>query len=207
MPNTPVITILYIISDNCGPAYHALRIRMKVRLLSLAWNLEGHNPYPCQVLQIKIKNLPCQKKFTPGFDLEAIFILDRPVGLRTAQKLVMSPYRVARHAFYPLIRYEINSLKVFENDEGELEKKRKPREIKYAAHLDSHIYSYYAWILGKYYESELLQRGLNDNILAFRKLEKSNIDFANEAFNEISERGRCAAIGLDVSRIFRYPRS
>ena len=53
MPNTPVITILYIISDNCGPALFALCKRIKLRLLSLGWNSEGHNPSPFQVLHLK----------------------------------------------------------------------------------------------------------------------------------------------------------
>jgi hypothetical protein len=50
IPNTPVITILYIISDIRGPVLRALRIRSKIRLLSLRKMLEGHNPTLLQVL-------------------------------------------------------------------------------------------------------------------------------------------------------------
>jgi len=52
IPKTPVITILYIISDIRGPVLHALRIRSKIRLLSLRRMLEGHNPTPFQVLHL-----------------------------------------------------------------------------------------------------------------------------------------------------------
>ena len=47
---TPVITISYIISDIRGPVLRALRIRSKIRLLSLREMLEGHNPTLLQVL-------------------------------------------------------------------------------------------------------------------------------------------------------------
>lgn len=50
IPNTPVITILHIISDIRGPVPRALRIRSKIRLLSLRKMLEGHNPTLLQVL-------------------------------------------------------------------------------------------------------------------------------------------------------------
>ena len=50
IPSTPVITILYIISDIRGPVLRALRIRSKIRLLSLRKMLEGHNPTLLQVL-------------------------------------------------------------------------------------------------------------------------------------------------------------
>ena len=138
----------------------------------------------------------------PWFKSRGYIHFDSPVGFKTAQKLVTSPFRVSRHAFYPLINYEIASLKVFANEEGELENKYKNREIKYAAHLDSHIYSYYAWQLSILYEKEIEKRGLDKNVLAFRALRKSNIEFANEAFEEINIRGRCSVIGLDVKGFF-----
>jgi hypothetical protein len=53
MPNTPVMMILYNISNICDP----VRITVPkwrdeiVRLLSLGWSLDGHNPHSAQVLQ------------------------------------------------------------------------------------------------------------------------------------------------------------
>ncbi len=56
IPSTPVITILYIISDIRGPVRNALRIRSKIRLLSLRELLEGHNPILSQVLHFSCRS-------------------------------------------------------------------------------------------------------------------------------------------------------
>lgn len=127
---------------------------------------------------------------------------DSPVSFKKAQKLVNSPKRVSTHSFYPLIHYSIKSFKVKLNAAGEIEPKWKTREIKYAAHLDSHIYAYYSWLLGKRYEEEVQRRGLHENVLAFRSLGKNNIDFANDVFEIIKKKGRCSAVGLDISGFF-----
>lgn len=127
---------------------------------------------------------------------------DSPVSFKKAQKLVNSPTRVATHSFYPLIHYSIKSFKVKLNAAGEVEPKWKTREIKYAAHLDSHIYAYYSWLLGKRYEEEVQRRGLHENVLAFRSLGKNNIDFANDVFEIINKKGRCSAVGLDITGFF-----
>ncbi|MCZ4241090.1 antiviral reverse transcriptase Drt2 [Alteromonas macleodii] len=127
---------------------------------------------------------------------------DSPVSFKKAQKLVNSPKRVSTHSFYPLIHYSIKSFKVKLNAAGEIEPKWKTREIKYAAHLDSHIYAYYSWILGKRYEEEVQRRGLHENVLAFRSLGKNNIDFANDVFEIIKKKGRCSAVGLDITGFF-----
>ncbi|WP_417438450.1 antiviral reverse transcriptase Drt2 [Idiomarina sp.] len=127
---------------------------------------------------------------------------DSPVSFKKAQKLVNSPKRVSTHSFYPLIHYSIRSFKVKLNAAGEIEPKWKTREIKYAAHLDSHIYAYYSWLLGKRYEEEVQRRGLHENVLAFRSLGKNNIDFANDVFEIIKKKGRCSAVGLDITGFF-----
>lgn len=128
---------------------------------------------------------------------------DRRVGLRHAAKIVCSPTRVASHAFYPLIRYQIVSTKIRRNEDGsKLELKEKVRDIAYAAHVDAHIYSYYSKLLEERYEDFLRKKGLSNCVLAFRSLGKSNIEFAAGAFGEISSRKECAAVALDVSGFF-----
>jgi hypothetical protein len=52
MLKSPVITILYIISDICDSAPSVSRWRSSIRLLSLGWSLDSHNPYSAQVLQL-----------------------------------------------------------------------------------------------------------------------------------------------------------
>jgi hypothetical protein len=127
---------------------------------------------------------------------------DAPVGFKTAQKLTNSPLRVAKHAFLPLINYDIRNFKVFVEDDGSIQKKYKSRPIAYASHIDSHIYAYYAWQLSKLYEKNIHSHSLNDSVLAFRSLGKSNIQFANQAFEDIKNRKNCSAVALDIKGFF-----
>ncbi|MBW3799364.1 hypothetical protein GPK29_24240 [Aeromonas hydrophila] len=127
---------------------------------------------------------------------------DAPVKLRKARKIVSSPEHVSKHAFLPLISYSIESYKAHLNENGEIVKKRKPRPVSYASHIDSHIYSYYAEKLSELYEGVLVSSSLNDSVLAFRSLKKSNIDFANEAFENIKKHGNCTAIAMDITGFF-----
>ncbi|MFO7821002.1 MAG: antiviral reverse transcriptase Drt2 [Lentisphaeria bacterium] len=128
---------------------------------------------------------------------------DRPVGVKRATHIVESPKAVARHAFYPLINYQIVSKKVRRTRDGkELEYKEKTRDISYAAHADSHIYSYYSAILNEKYEQLLQTNEISGCVLAFRSLGLSNIEFAASAFEEIARRKQCAAVALDVSGFF-----
>lgn len=127
---------------------------------------------------------------------------DAPIKYETAEKLVTNPKRVATHSFFPLIRYQIESYKVFCNSAGKIERKPKSRPISYAAHLDSHIYAYYSKELSKLYEEILLKENIDKNILAFRSLSKSNIDYANDVFEEVKRRANCVVVGLDISGFF-----
>jgi RNA-directed DNA polymerase len=128
---------------------------------------------------------------------------DPPVGLKKAQELVTTPTLVATHSFYPLISYQITTEKLKRDTETKrLVKHPKPRDIAYAAHLDSCIYSYYAYQLGMRYEAELEARVIDDHVLAFRSLGKSNIDFAAQAFGSIKVRGNCSAVALDIRGFF-----
>ena len=129
---------------------------------------------------------------------------DRPVGQKPAFDYVTCAKKVARHSFYPLISYTSQVLK-FRRDKvsGDFTKKLKPRPISYAAHLDSHIYAYYCFLLSERYESELILRGLNTSVLAFRSVDsKSNIHFAHDAFKEIRARGECCVLAFDIEKFF-----
>ena len=85
---------------------------------------------------------------------------------------------------------------------GKLIPKIKSRPISYAAHMDSHIYSYYSFKLAELYEVALHEKGISESVLAFRSLGKSNVDFAFDAFTEISTRKNCSAVALDISGFF-----
>lgn len=126
---------------------------------------------------------------------------DLPVSKRKAEKIVTSPEEIKKHAFYPFISYEIKTKKIA--NKNILQKKDKKRKIQYASHIDSHIYKFYSGILDNKYEDIIKYQGISDSILAFRKnLKKSNIDFADEAFEKIVEKKNCVAITIDIEKFF-----
>lgn len=131
---------------------------------------------------------------------------DRPISEKSAARIVKNPKTVATHSFYPFINYSIHSSKIYKDHDDRIAVKDKVRPISYAAHVDSHIYSYYCHLLTPLYEEQLKKHGLHDSILAFRKLGKNNVQFAYKAFNDVkflAERfNGCTAIGFDITGFF-----
>jgi RNA-directed DNA polymerase len=130
---------------------------------------------------------------------------DRPPFRRFAIEYALNPERVARHAFWPLLRFT-KRVQKYQRDRSTGKRYRseiKTRQICYAAHLDSAIYSKYAHDL-----SELLERHYGQpfgtGVLAYRRWSppRSCVHFAIEAFDEILTRGNCDVIALDVSDFF-----
>ena len=121
---------------------------------------------------------------------------------------------VAKYAFYPLIHRKLTQrrYKVPKGGDSRENSKNteKPREIFYASHLDTQIYSYYAKeVLGKIYEDNLAKEpDLSKCICAYRSVKadqyrnKSNIDFAKEAFTSIVNQGDCIALAYDIEKFF-----
>ena len=121
---------------------------------------------------------------------------------RAAQRL--TPGYVAGHSFYPFILREKKRRK-YKKDP----KTRKPRihekirPIAYAAHYDALIYSWYGYLLSHYYEEKIALLGITDNVIAYRKLGKSNLDFANEIIEYIRAQAYpCHVICLDLEKFF-----
>ncbi|WP_258379788.1 antiviral reverse transcriptase Drt2 [Pseudomonas protegens] len=140
----------------------------------------------------------------PWYKSRKYLHFDRPIGQKTALDYVSSPQKVSAHSFYPFITYTSLILKYrLDNDRGVFVKNPKPRPISYSAHLDSHIYSYYNFILSQLYERELVRHGLHTSVLAFRSIDgKSNIHFAHDAFSEIKAKGECCVLAFDVEKFF-----
>ncbi|MEE5042809.1 antiviral reverse transcriptase Drt2 [Pseudomonas alliivorans] len=140
----------------------------------------------------------------PWYKSRKYLHFDRPVGQRAALDYVSSPQKVSAHSFYPFIAYTSVVLKYrLDNDLGVFVKNSKARPISYSAHLDSHIYAYYSFVLNQLYEKELVRRGLHTSVLAFRSVDgKSNIDFAHDAFCEIRAKGECCVLAFDVEKFF-----
>ena len=164
--------------------------------------MDCRSPHPPRFCEPPSGSLMPKEKH-PWFRRRGYLHFDTPVGLSSAESLVTNEDAVAKHSFYPLISYEVTSKKVYYcKDEEKLKRKDKPRPICYAAHLDSHIYSYYTSQMSKQYENLIAEMEIAKSILAFRLLGKSNIDFAAEAFNCIREKGDCGVVGLDISGFF-----
>ncbi len=142
-----------------------------------------------------------------------------------ALSVVNDPKKIAEHNFHPFIelpkkyRKYGKYLKYLDNlkrigletcgDEGPFsEQYSKIRPIKYAAHKDVQIFSYYRHLISKKYEEEINNRKLNDNIVAYRKIPKDgnkgkcNIDFAKEAFDEIARRKNANVLAIDIENFF-----
>ncbi|WGE69155.1 reverse transcriptase/maturase family protein [Actinobacillus equuli subsp. haemolyticus] len=137
---------------------------------------------------------------------------DSPISQDQAYSLVTSPGNIVKHSFYPFLFYKLSAPKLKKSKNGKLERSVKERGISYASHKDSHIFSYYAYILNEKYESLLRKdrkyQKLFDSILAFRQLGKSNIDFAKFAFDMVHEKvheyEECTVLALDITSFFDH---
>ncbi|RYX82910.1 hypothetical protein EON73_04090, partial [bacterium] len=132
---------------------------------------------------------------------------------------------IARYAFFPLIHSVINERRYkriapesndrahsYIDSEGHVKKNIKSRPLHYASHFDAIIFGYYADILLKKYEIELLKYpGLSDCITAYRRIpvlnsekNRSTIHFAHDAFTEIKTRatGECEVLKFDIKSFF-----
>lgn len=144
-------------------------------------------------------------KAPPWFRVRHYLHFDNPLGARSAQRIAGDAACVEHHAFYPLIHTVVTTIKVEKNKQtGKIEQKQKNRDIAYAAHADSHIYAYYAHLLNQRYEELLTERGLTGCVLAFRPLGKSNVTFAQEAFDEILKRQHCDVVAFDIKGFFDH---
>lgn len=129
-------------------------------------------------------------------------IADSAESIQRTESYVTRPERIAKHAFYPFLDYKISSKKITKDEQGKLVPKSKERPIAFASHMDSQIYAYYSSLLNVLYEAQITKREIGDSVLAFRSLGKSNIDFAKQAFDRISEYGQCGVVAVDISGFF-----
>ena len=144
------------------------------------------------------------------------------------ESYVTNPKKIAKHSFLPFIHKTSKSRKFrkeYSDLDGKLiiditkgkalrKSKSKKRELYYASHLDSLIYSYYAEVLSKKYEFKIKQHDLDDVVLAYRSIpvnsenpdgpNKCNIDFANDVFNYIRKypKEEFLVIALDIKSFF-----
>lgn len=119
---------------------------------------------------------------------------DWPIHRSEAEQIVTDRQRVARHDFYPLIKrldqtpeYDPLARQAKKGETGDV--RYKSRRICYAAHLDSHIYSYYSDLLSEKYEQDIGAMDFGSSVVAYRQFDepKCNIHFARDVFGHIYE--------------------
>ncbi|SEL63633.1 antiviral reverse transcriptase Drt2 [Acinetobacter sp. DSM 11652] len=138
---------------------------------------------------------------------------DYPLPPEKIFSFVTNPQNIEKHSFFPFIHFEISSYKikkkgykVVNGKKTTIVEKKPPkiRPIKYSAHIDGHIYAYYAYLLSENYEKILFEKNISDSVLAFRKLPESpnNIHFAKNVFDEIKNRKDCSVLCIDIKSFF-----
>ena len=138
-------------------------------------------------------------------DLKKYPHFDNFCSASTAFSYVTAPEKIVRHPFFPFIEYLLQWNKW--SPKGSTGKK-KTRKIRYAARLDSYIFSYYRHELSQLYEARLGELCLSRSVLAYRSIKdtdgkgKSNINHAKDAFDAISKIGHCTVFALDISQFF-----
>lgn len=110
---------------------------------------------------------------------------------------------IVRHSFYPFICREkiFRKYKKVPNSKKK-EIKEKIRPISYAGHFDSIIYSWYGHILSYFYENKIKDLEITNNVTGYRKLGKSNLDFAKVITNYAKDKGDCGIICFDLEKFF-----
>jgi hypothetical protein len=134
---------------------------------------------------------------------------------------VEKPEKIRVHSFLPLIHKSLIKRKYRANKAGEKNKggkrrrvksKPKVREIFYASHLDSLIFSKYNSDLAFFYEEFIKDEPFNESVVAYRKIpqehdpqkNKCNIDFAKTTFEFIRDNNdkKLTVIVADVTSFF-----
>lgn len=127
-----------------------------------------------------------------------------------ASKIACAPSAVAKHSFLPLVSFT-DKKRQFRSDNSDLSipkkfrqriVKTKKRDLRYAAHRDSAVYAYYAFLLQEQYETLLRKESLDSCVIGYRSGLGSNVDLAASVFSEITSRREVTAICFDIENFF-----
>lgn len=119
------------------------------------------------------------------------------------RELIFSQKEVAAHSFFPLIKSVKEERRRKVDDKSGLRfLNKKERLICYAAHIDSMIYSWYAHVLNVSYDQYLVSNRLESSALAYRRLNKTTLDFVKEVGDFIKQKGVCVVLCFDVKDFF-----
>lgn len=171
-----------------------------------------------------------KKKKKDWFKIKRYPHIDSQISINDRKKIenyIFNTNNISKHSFLPFI-HKTSLVKKFRKnycrDCGKCISKsidgkpiriadQKKRELFYASHLDSLIYSYYSSLISNKYEEYLKANGLNEVVLAYRSIpitntenspNKCNIDFANDLFKCISsyEYENFDVIAFDITSYF-----
>ncbi|MFV7478951.1 antiviral reverse transcriptase Drt2 [Acinetobacter junii] len=142
---------------------------------------------------------------------------DKKVNNSIVFDYVKDVRNIEKHAFLPTISYVLNEKKIYRKNskKNKITKndfKGKERLINFPCHMDGNIYAYYSKILENHYERFLTEKGLENSVIAFRKISKidfrgkkfslCNIHFAKEVFETIDVKKNCTVLCFDISGFF-----
>ena len=141
------------------------------------------------------------REFIPGWSTKDYWHFDKEFSSKKTSNIekvaeyILSPQKVASHAFFPLISatlkerkisrkiqydYYQELLKKYPNDESiksvcndyindyKENGVNKVRTVSYASHIDTHIYKRYYCLLKEAYERKIKNTRLNDEVIAYR---------------------------------------
>ncbi len=131
---------------------------------------------------------------------------DLPLPKQKVIDYVTDPHKVAHHPFYPLLGYTLTKTKRKRLPRGsptKFTKECKERPIRYPAHMDGNIFSYYKSLLEKFYEDWLLANDLSDAVTAFRpSTHENNLTLSKKAFDFIAKHPECQIVVTDVEAFY-----
>ena len=159
------------------------------------------------------------------FKLKRYPHIGEPLSLKDYKRVktyVENEKSVKKHSFLPLIhkcivkrKYRADTVNLKRNKKGERIRfiaTPKVRDIYYASHIDSLVFSYYNHLISDKYEKLVESKKFNNSIVAYRKIpiaigsdkNKCNIDFAKNTFEFIknNENKKLTAIVADITAFF-----
>jgi RNA-directed DNA polymerase len=125
---------------------------------------------------------------------------DVPIGRDWATAL--TPEQVAAHAWSPLLHWIKETPRYRLNDQGVMELKVKPRDIMHASHRDACILAKHSHELTGKLDSWYAANGLDEAVVAYRSLGKSNYHFAATAQAYVRDHHSVEAMCFDVTGFF-----
>jgi RNA-directed DNA polymerase len=123
---------------------------------------------------------------------------DAPVGESFADK-ACDPTTVAKHSWLPLIHY-IKRIKRYKQKDGKTV--YKDRNIMFASHRDACILTKYTSDLVNKLDEHYIKSGLNDYVIAYRKLGRSNYEFSSSAYCFARRHEPCVVLCFDITSFF-----